>query len=363
MKVKNRMSFPTGSNDKPGTAERAEITARIRIPRGRQLVEHNPWELLPDPNNPRPGEVIDEAWLKRVLHLGGDNSLCVLNGKEWLIPEFKELHEDVGEATEADYDDLRRLALSIRNEGLIQPIEVFLADKNNEPEYFKNNDLYYAYVVTEGHRRRLASMMAGLDTIMCVEITDDTMLAKLKVKHRKLRRQLSENNLRKDLSVWQNLTITGQLFESLSDEKDISAYELSQINGLNYKICQVLKKIATAEAGRYPQVLFDTIRANSISYKRLRELAPKTYDQILKELLEGEQTIEDVRKEKSKPTRSVGRKKLSATFKVTGENETLILTNYLIKVFPDLNTPEYDSPYEALENIFSQILKKAAEMA
>ena len=357
------MSFPTNSSDKPGTAERAEITARIRIPRGRQLVEHNPWDLLPDPNNPRPGEVIDEHWLKRVLHLGGDNSLCVLDGKEWLIPDFSELHEDTGEATESDYDDLRRLALSIRNEGLIQPIEVFLADKNNEPEYFKNNNLYYAYVVTEGHRRRLAAMMAGLDSIMCVEITDDTLLAKLKTRHRKLRRQLSENNLRKDLSISQHLTITKQLFDSLPPEENLTSSELSSITGLNIKICQILKKIATAEAGRYPQILFDLISDNELSFKKLRLLAPKPYNQIIEELTHGTQTIETVIKEKPLIKSSSGRKKMSAIFKISGENETLNLANYLVKFFPDLNILEYESPYETLESIFSQILKKASEMA
>lgn len=361
MKTKSRMSFPVNSNHKPGTAERAEITARLKIPRGRQLVEHNPWELLPDPNNPRPGEVIDEHWLKKVLHLGSEKSLCKLNGKEWVIPEFHELREDTGVASESDYDELRRLALSIRNEGLIQPIEIFLADKKNEPEYFKDNELYYAYVVTEGHRRRLASMMAGLDSIMCVEITDDTMLAKLKVKHRKLRRQLSENNLRKDLTVYQHLTITKELFDSLPYNEEITATELSSITGLNYKICQILKKIVTAEVGRYPEILFERIKDNELSYKNLRALVPKTYDQIIKELITGTTPVKEVKNKNISSKNRVGRQKVSATLKIVGENDTLNLLNYLVSSFPNLRVLEEESPYKNLENIFSQLIQMASE--
>lgn len=355
------MAFPVNGDDKPGTAERAEITARLKIPRGRQLVEHNPWELLPDPNNPRPDEAIDEHWLKKVLHIGSEKSLCKLNGKEWVIPEFHDLHEDTGIVSESDYDELRRLALSIRNEGLIQPIEIFLADKKNEPEYFKDNEKYYAYVVTEGHRRRLAAMMAGLDSIMCVEITDDTMLAKLKVKHRKLRRQLSENNLRKDLSVSQNLTITKQLFDSLPDKEEITAVELSSITGLNYKICQVLKKIATAEVGRYPEILFERIKESSLSYKELRALVPKTYEQITKELNDGITPVKEVKNQNSSSKKQVGRQKSSVTLKIVGENETLNLMNYLVSAFPGLRVLEDESPYKKLENIFSQLIKMASE--
>jgi hypothetical protein len=280
-----------------------------------------------------------------------------------VIPEFHELHEDTGIVSESDYDELRRLALSIRNEGLIQPIEIFLADKKNEPEYFKDNELYYAYVVTEGHRRRLASMMAGLDTIMCVEITDDTMLAKLKVKHRKLRRQLSENNLRKDLSVSQNLTITKQLFDSLPDKEEITAAELSSITGLNYKICQVLKKIATADVGRYPETLFERIKENSLSYKELRALVPKTYDQITKELNDSVTPVKEVKNQNSSSKKHVGRQKSSMTLKIVGENETLNLMNYLVSAFPSLRVLEDESPYKKLENIFSQLIEMASESA
>ena len=292
------------------------------------------------------------------MHIGTEKSLCKLNGKEWVIPEFHELHDDTGIVSESDYDELRRLALSIRNEGLIQPIEIFLADKKNEPEYFKDNEKYYAYVVTEGHRRRLAAMMAGLDSIMCVEITDDTMLAKLKVKHRKLRRQLSENNLRKDLSVSQNFKIIKQLLGSLPHGEDITTPELSSITGLNVKICEVLKKIIISEPGRYPSILFDQLNSNMLNFKKLRLLVPKTHDQIIKELTNDYQPVE---KKKSPSTRKTGRKKTTATFKVSSEEASLSLVNYLVKAFPDLSLLESDSPYEILENIFFQLLKNASK--
>ena len=189
------------NTQKPDTITRAAITAQIRPSRGKQLVEHNPIALIPDPNNPRPGDLIDDAWLIEHLQVGTENSLCKLNpdSNEYVIPYFSELDTDVAPELAEDYDFLRSLALSIRNDGLIEPIEIFLADKNSDPEYFVNSNLDYGYVVLEGHQRRLAGIMAGVSTLTCIEITDETMLARLKVKHRKLRRQLSENNLRKGL--------------------------------------------------------------------------------------------------------------------------------------------------------------------
>ena len=232
-------SLSTKINNKPNTVTRAAITANLKFTRGKQLVEHEPFLLIPDPQNPRPGELIDDQWLLKNLKLGTKDSLCRFDdvNNEYIIPNLDDLKIYKNNKLEESYNFLRDLAFSIRNDGLIEPIEIFLADRNNDPDYFINNDLEFGYVVLEGHQRRLAAMMASVSTVTCVEIIDESMLAKLKVKHRKLRRQLSENNLRKGLTVSQNVTIVSKLLSG-DDFKNIKSQELANITGLNQKICQ-----------------------------------------------------------------------------------------------------------------------------
>ena len=47
-----------GVVNKPSTITRAAITAEIKPSRGKQLVEHNPFALIPDPANPRPEKLL-----------------------------------------------------------------------------------------------------------------------------------------------------------------------------------------------------------------------------------------------------------------------------------------------------------------
>ena len=68
------------------------------------------------------------------------------------------------------------------------------------------------------------------------------MLARLKVKHRKLKCQLSENNLRKGLTVGQNFKIVIELLKS-DDCKNITVKELSSTIGLNEEISGALKRL------------------------------------------------------------------------------------------------------------------------
>ena len=206
-------SLTANKINKPDTVTRAGITANLKYTRGKQLIEQDPFTLIPDPYNPRPGEIIDGNWLIKNLFVGTKESLCKISDEtgEYFIPEFFQLNIEQNDDLEESYTFLRQLALSIRAEGLIEPIEIFLADRQNDPDYFENLNIDYGYVILEGHQRRLAAMMSGVQTVTCIEITDESMLIKLKVKHRKLRRQLSENNLRKGLTVSQNFQIFQEL--------------------------------------------------------------------------------------------------------------------------------------------------------
>ena len=364
------MSKSLGSvNDltiKPSTVTRAGITAEIKPTRGRQLVEHNPMSLIPDPNNPRPGDQIDDRWLEKHLLIGTENSLCkfIQETGEYVIPTFDQLNSVFSEDIRDDYEFLRNLALSIRTDGLIEPIEIFLADKNNDPEYFINSNLDYGYVVLEGHQRRLSGIIAGVKTVTCIEITDETMLARLKVKHRKLRRQLSENNLRKGLSVGQNFKIVRDLLKS-EDCMNISVKELSSIIGLNEDISGALKRLSLAE-NDYPKKMINLIENSLVSFKWIRMWISKPYDQIEIEItrLTSDRPLgENATKMKTKARgRSGGAVKRSAIFKVNKKEDSIIFQNFLLERIPELKSDFLnDSYFISLEKTLSKLMDLAKQ--
>ena len=363
-KLTSKIANSIGSASlKPSTITRAAITAEIKLTRGKQLVEHSPISLIPDPNNPRPDDKIDDNWLKNVLFIGTENSLCRFDkDNEYIIPGFKELTATVSSDLEDDYEFLRGLAYSIRNDGLIEPIEIFLADKNFDPEYFINSQLEYGYVVLEGHQRRLAGIMAGVKTVTCIEITDETMLARLKVKHRKLRRQLSENNLRKGLSVGQNYKIVKQLLNT-DDCMNISSKELSSIIGLNEYIAGALKRL-TIDEKTLPESMIKLIENSQVSFKWIRTWIGKPNDQIeieVERIISGNSSVKNISKPVIKPRgRKGGAVKKSAIFKVNKEQDSILLLDFIFKMIPELKINELDeSSFHGLENVLNRLLELA----
>lgn len=350
-------SLTANKIQKPDTITRAGITANLKFTRGKQLVEHDPFTLIPDPNNPRPGEIVDEFWLKKHLSIGSDRSLCHISTKtgDYIIPEFSQLEIDSSEYLEDSYSFLRELAFSIRADGLIEPIEIFLADRNNDPNYFFESSLEYGYVILEGHQRRLAAMMAGVPTVTCIEITDESMLAKLKVQHRKLRRQLSENNLRKGLTVSQNFQIFQQL---LLDPcvVDLKIKELSLILGLGEGIISSLRTICLKPES-YPPILFSKIYDNKLTFKMIRVLAPKSYNEI-ESLLEESNVAKKpaIQKNIKARGRQGGAIKKYATFKVSDQKESESLFEFLLSRFPELtNIEKQNSSHKTLETLLNKI--------
>lgn len=363
MSTKKRIigkSLESNKINKPDTAMRAGITADLKFTRGKQLVEQSPFNLIPDPQNPRPGEIIDDNWLISNLKLCTSESLCRggQDNKEYIIPDISDLQIDYNEALEEDYNFLKGLAESIRIDGLIEPIEIFLADKINDPEYFLNSDREYGYVVLEGHQRRLAAMMAGVSTVTCIEITDETTLAKLKVKHRKLRRQLSENNLRKGLTVSQNFKIVRELLTHDPDTH-ITSVELSSIIGLNIKIAEALLCICK-NIHNYPPSMFSRIDNNQVTFKQLRRWAFASKEAIENDLKSGNQI--ELSKAQVKPRgRSGGAVKKSATFKIKNETESVQLQKFLLSRIPEIKFIELDFTFKGLENLLNKIKELAAD--
>lgn len=352
-----------GVINKSNTVTRAGITADIKLTRGKQLVEHSPFSLIPDPDNPRPGDLINEDWLNKYLSIGTDQCLCKVDGDgNYYIPRFKDLNSEIPKNLEEHYEFLRSLAYSIRNDGLIEPIEIFLADKNYDPDYFTHTNLEYGYVILEGHQRRLAGLIAGVPTLTCIEITDETVLARLKVKHRKLRRQLSENNLRKGLTVCQNYLIVKELLLSEPDN-NLSSKELSTIIGLNEEIASCLKRLSL-KSNQYPNSIFKVIEANLVSFKWIRTWITKSYKEIDDEanrVLNGTEQLKLSNIAKPKPRgRSGGAIKRSVTFKVNKENDSKLLQEYLFKIIPELKLDLVeDSPFHNLEKVLNKLMELA----
>lgn len=352
---------------KPSTITRAALTADLKLTRGKQLVEHNPFLLIPDPNNPRPGDEIDDKWLKEHLRIGTTNSLCFFNqtNNTFHIPTFDDLkktNKTIKDTLRDDYNFLRDLAFSIRRDGLIEPIEIFLADKNNDLEYFKNISDEFGYVILEGHQRRLAAMIGEVQTVTCIEITDETTLARLKVKHRKLRRQLSENNLRKGLTITQNFLLVKEIIND-DEGKLISVKELSSIIGLNEDIAGALRRLCL-NYRQLPPEMIKLVETNSVSFKWIRAWVGKPYSEIQQEI--------DRLKSKNEINPSIGKKKVkprgynggavkrSATFRVKDVQDTNILRDYLLKKIPEAKIDfDPEQPFYALEKILFNLLSLA----
>jgi hypothetical protein len=354
-------SFLSKESCKPSTITRAGITADIKYTRGKQLVEHDPFKLIPDPHNPRPGEIVDETWLCHHLLLGTENSLCKVNQSngDYEIPELSTFDVEINSSLEESYNFLRDLAYSIRVEGLIEPIEIFLADRENEPDYFTNNQMEYGYVILEGHQRRLAAMMAGVSTVTCIEITDESFLAKLKVKHRKLRRQLSENNLRKGLTVSQNFQIVQTLL-STQEGANITARELSSIIGLNEAIAATLKKIC-CNPEKFPLEMISRIKNNELTFKRIRNLISKSYSEI-ETALNTNLPLPSTNRSIKTRGRKGGAIKKSAIFKITDVNESNVLHKFLMERFPELDAEGHkDTTFKSLESILNKIKELALQ--
>jgi len=296
--------------------------------------------------------------------IGEEHSLCSIDEVtgEYFIPPFEDLAADVSDDLRDEYDFLRDLAFSIRRDGLIEPIEIFLADKNNDQEYFVGTNLDYGYVVLEGHKRRLAGIISGVDTVTCIEITDETMLARLKVKHRKLRRQLSENNLRRNLSVSQNFKIVKELLK-LEGSENISVKELSSIIGLNEYIAATLKRLILSE-DKYPKQMFYVIENKNVSFKWIRTWSGKSFHEIEEEserLISGKPKVLSKVEVKTKARGiSGGAIKKSASFKVKEEVDSKKLVSFLFDRIPELKEDISDErPFHNLEKILSKLMELA----
>lgn len=347
---------------KPCTVIRAGITAKIKLTRGKQLVEHDPFSLIPDPNNPRPGDIIDDKWLLDHLRLRSPQSLCFFDetADEYRIPTFQQLNLN-NNSLEEHYSFLRELAFSILRDGIIEPIEIFLADVNNDPEYFYNSDQQFGYVVLEGHQRRLAAMLAGVETVTCIEITDETTLMRLKVKHRKLRRQLSENNLRKNLSVAQNYLIVKNLI-STEEGKNLAAKELSAIIGLSEDIARSLILLSTNIL--LPKEMQQLVESNVVSFRWIKTWVRKDPLEIMNEISriknDKNTQVNVIEKKPKARGRSGGAVKRSAIIKINKIEDSNLLQEYLLKKFPEIQIEDLsENSFNRLEIIFSHVLQMA----
>ena len=209
----------------------------------------------------------------------------------------------------------------------------------------------------------MAAILAGVSAVTCIEIIDETMLSRLKVKNRKLRRQLSENNLRKGLSVGQNFKIVCSFLNEKTDNINITAKELSSIIGLNEDISGALKKLAISKES-FPKSMINLIENSLVSYKWIRIWISKPFFEIQEEadrLLLNKPPVAREEKKVIKPRgRNGGAVKRSAIFKVDKEQDSMILQNYLFQKIPELSeTSNTGSSFNNLENILNRLMELA----
>ena len=108
--------------------------------------------------------------------------------------------------TEFDEEGLRRLALSLKDRGQLQPIRVRWDEAEGH------------YVVVTGERRWRAAQLAGLEALACVVMTSPVAAEDL------LEDQLIENCLREDLKPIEQ----ARAYKSLMDSRGLSQRQLAE---------------------------------------------------------------------------------------------------------------------------------------
>lgn len=225
-----------------------------------------PKALMPSEHNPRPDWVIDDNWL--VKHLSVDmqdifesdtDSTCLVKLQEDMIdgksveyaiyPEFEDLLNSPDVAQKKEYEFLVNLSKSIRVTGQIQPIEI---ESNAE-----SNTL----VVLEGHLRRLACILGRIPYIKAIR---NEGLHNLTRKE-KIDRQITENSLRSNVTVYGNYKLACEEFE---EGKKLTVRELSGRLKIHRALASAFIKLISNTDKYHPSIL-QALEAGNLSTNSL----------------------------------------------------------------------------------------------
>lgn len=314
-----------------------------------------PKALKPSQHNPRPDWIIDDAWLVR--HVGIDmddifesniDSSCLIKIQEEevdgkivesvIYPEFEDLINNPDPSQKKDYDFLVSLSKSIRDVGQIQPIEIESDSQNN------------TLVVLEGHLRRLACILGRVAYIKAIRNEGLHDLSK----REKVARQITENSLRTNVSVYGNYLLS---IDEINENPKISVRDLSGRLKIHKDLASAFIKLIN-QADKYHPVILETLKKGELSANNLIKVV--SHSRQDRQLL----FIEKILKKNNKENLLVpvargrdGRKRSVATFQIKSQENCIKAGNNLLKHLPALRDYSKLSSVSSVEDMI-MLLKK-----
>ena len=315
-----------------------------------------PKALVASTHNPRPDWDIDDAWL--VSHVAVDfkdifesnmNAKCLVKITELetedgikekvVFPSFDELLGNPDESTRAQYDFLVELAKSIHQQGQIQPIEV---ESNLDSQ---------TLTVVEGHLRRLACILGRVPYIKAIRNEGLKHLNK----ESKIERQIAENSVRKNVSIWGVYNLAAGILDS---NHKISVRDLGQKLSISKNFAAALKKLYLDSSSQSAKIL-PLMKENKLSSKSIIHVLSikniKDQDEWLnmKFALEASDEsvipVEKITKVRGKD----GRKKSVATIKIKNKDNCIKAGNRLLTIIPQLSELSDISNVESVEDMIT----------
>lgn len=304
-----------------------------------------PKALKPSAHNPRPDWVIDDNWL--VKHVGIDmddvfetnmNANCLVKIKEEvidgksietiLLPEFEELLNSPNIAQKKEYEFLVSLAKSIREIGQIQPIEIESDVENN------------TLVVLEGHLRRLACILGQVPYIKAIRNEGLHNLSK----RDKIERQITENSLRTNISVFGNYKLA---IEEIKENSKITVRELSARLKIQRDLASTIIKLVN-NRDKYHTIIYEALEQGYLSANNLIKVASLTrqdrQEMFINKLLQKNNLELPNQIKKTIPRGVDGRKRTSASMQIKTTDNCIKAGNKLLSCIPELK--KYSSIYE-----------------
>lgn len=314
-----------------------------------------PKALKPSQHNPRPDWVIDDGWLVR--HVGIDmndvfesnmDSNCLIkiteddvNGEiieSVFFPEFEELMNNPDPAQKKAYDFLVSLSKSIREQGQIQPIEIESDEQNN------------TLVVLEGHLRRLACILGRIPYIKAIR---NEGLHTINKKD-KIARQITENSLRTNVSVYGNFLLAQ---EEILENPQITIRDLSARLKIEKDLSSsFLKLISNHE--KYHSKILEYLKSGELSSRSLMKVVGINGQD--RQLMFLEKLFKKNKKENLSTPLSRGRdgrKKSVAKFQIKSSENCIKAGNNLLKFIPALGKYAQISYVSSVDDM-EKLLKK-----
>lgn len=314
-----------------------------------------PKALKPSQHNPRPDWLIDDEWLVR--HVGIDmndvfesnmDSNCLIKIKEEEVngefietvsyPLFEELLNNPDLSQKKSYDFLVELSQSIRNNGQIQPIEIESDEKNK------------CLVVLEGHLRRLACILGRIPYIKAIRNEELHALSK----RDKIARQITENSLRTNVSVYGNFLLAQ---EEILENPQTTIRDLSARLKIQKDLSSAFIKLIN-HPEKYHSKVFECLKSGELTTRNLMKVV-STNGQDRQLMF-----LEKLFKKNNKENLSIptvrgrdGRKKTVAKFQIKSSENCIRAGNNLLKFIPALSEYAQMSSVSSVDDM-EKLLKK-----